>query len=123
KIKGKVYLTALPYYDAATSSIKVRDVDYNLETRDKLLSSASWLAKNKFRSMIQEQISFPLKSQLDDTKKQLQKALNEQGRVHESILLKGTVSEIEPDNIYLTPTAIKAVVNAKGSLIINIDKL
>ena len=42
KIKGKVFLQSVPYYDAATGAIKVRDVDYNLETRDKLLSSASW---------------------------------------------------------------------------------
>ncbi|KAA9340342.1 DUF4403 family protein [Adhaeribacter soli] len=123
KIKGKVFLQAVPYYDAETGSIKVRDVDYNLETRDKLLSSASWLAKNKFRTMIQDQINFPLKSQLEDTKKQIQKALNEQGRVHESVMLRGKVTDIVPDNIYLTPTAIKAIVNAKGNLTISIDKL
>ncbi|MFC5271278.1 DUF4403 family protein [Adhaeribacter terreus] len=123
KIKGKVFLQAIPYYDAESGAIKVRDVDYNLETRDKLLSSASWLAKNKFRTMIQEQINFPLKNQLEDTKKQIQKALNEQGRVHESVMLKGKVTDIVPDNIYLTPTAIKAVVNAKGNIMVDIDKL
>jgi hypothetical protein len=123
KIKGKVFLTAIPYYDAATGAIKVRDVDYNLETRDKLLSSASWLAKNKFRSMIEQQINFPIKSQLEDTKKQLQETLNKSGRVHESIMLKGNITDIVPDNIYLTPTAIKAIVNAKGNLTVTIDKL
>lgn len=123
KIKGKVFLQAVPYYDAATGAIKVRDVDYSLETRDKLLSSASWLAKNKFRNLIEQQINFPLKGQLDDTRKQLQQALNEQGRVHESVMLKGKVTELVPDNIYLTPTAIKAVVNAKGNLTVTIDKL
>ena len=114
---------AIPYYDAATGAIKVRDVDYNLETRDKLLSSASWLAKNKFRSLIEQQINFPLKDQLEDAKKQLQKTLNEQGRVHESVMLKGKITDIVPDDIYLTPTAIKAIVNAKGNLNVIIDKL
>jgi len=123
KIVGKVFLEATPYYDVETGAIKVRNVDYNLETRDKLLSSANWLAKNKFRSMIEQQINFPLKEQLEDAKKQLQKTLNESGRVHESVMLKGKITDIVPDDIYLTPTAIKAIVNAKGNLTVTIDKL
>ena len=32
-------------------------------------------------------------------------------------------TDIVPDNIYLTPTAIQAIVNAKGNLTVTIDKL
>ncbi|MEJ8757747.1 DUF4403 family protein [Pontibacter sp. H259] len=123
KIVGKVYLRGTPYYDAPTASIKVRDVDYTLETKDRLLNTASWLAKNKFKDMIQQQVSIPVKDQLSDAHKTLQQALDKQGRVHESVLLKGKIQAIEPDNIYLTPTAIRAVINAKGNLTATIDKL
>lgn len=123
KIVGKVYLRGTPYYDAATASIKVRDVDYDLDTKDKLLNTASWLAKNKFTDMIQEQVSFPVQSQLNDAKKMLQATLNQQSRVNESLLLKGTIHEITPDNIYLTPEGIKAVVNATGKLTATVDRL
>ncbi|MBR0569842.1 DUF4403 family protein [Microvirga sp. STS03] len=123
KIVGKVYLRGTPYYDAATSSIKVRDVDYTLETKDKLLNTASWLAKNKFKDMIQQQVNIPVKDQLTDAHKSLQQALDKQGRVHESVMLKGKIQTIEPDNIYLTPTAIRAVITAKGNLTATIDKL
>jgi len=123
KVVGKVYLRGTPYYDAATASIKVRDVDYDLDTKDKLLNTASWLAKNKFTDMIEEQVSFPVQSQLNDAKKMLQATLNQQSRINESLLLKGTIQEITPDNIYLTPEGIKAVVNATGTLTATVDKL
>ncbi|HEY4650542.1 MAG TPA: DUF4403 family protein [Pontibacter sp.] len=123
KIAGKVYLRGTPYYDAATASIKVRDVDYTLETKDKLLSTASWLAKNKFKDMIQQQVNIPVKDQLTEAHKSLQQALDSQGRVHESVMLRGKIQAIEPDNIYLTPTAIRTVINAKGNLTATIDKL
>lgn len=123
KIVGKVYLRATPFYDPATQSIMVRDVDYDLETKDKLLSTASWMAKGKFKELIQSQINFPVKGQLDEARKMLQASLEQPTRVHESVLLKGSVTEIVPDNIYLTPTSIKAVVNAKGNLTVKIDKL
>ena len=123
KIVGKVYLRGTPYYDAQTASIKVRDVDYDLDTKDKLLSTASWLAKNKFIDMIQAQVNIPVQSQLDDAKKMLQNTLDKQGRVHESLLLRGNIKHITPDNIYLTQDGIKAVVNAKGTLTATVDKL
>ncbi|MBC5994878.1 DUF4403 family protein [Pontibacter sp. SD6] len=123
KIVGKVYLRGTPYYDAQTASIKVRDVDYDLDTKDKLLNTASWLAKNKFKDMIQAQVSIPVQSQLDDAKKMLQNTLDKQGRVHESLLLRGSIKHITPDNIYLTKDGIKAVVNAKGTLTATVDKL
>ncbi|WP_026461955.1 DUF4403 family protein [Adhaeribacter aquaticus] len=122
-IAGKVFLKAVPYYDVASTSIRVRDLDYDLDTKDQLLKTASWLAKNRFVESIQNQISFPVKSQLEDAHKMLQKTLDESGRVHESVLLKGRITEIVPDAIYLTPTAIRAVVNAKGNLTAQIDKL
>ena len=122
KIVGKVYLRGTPYYDAQTASIKVRDVDYDLDTKDKLLNTASWLAKNKFKDMIQAQVSFPVQSQLDDAKKMLQSTLDKQGRVNESLLLRGSIKHITPDNIYLTKDGIKAVVNAKGTLTATVDK-
>ncbi|MFD2513107.1 DUF4403 family protein [Pontibacter locisalis] len=123
KIVGKVYLRGTPYYDAASHSIKVRDIDYDLDTKDKLLSTASWLAKNKFKDMIQQQVSIPVKGELDNARKMLQSTLDKQGRVHNSVLLRGSIKDITPDNIYLTPEGIKAVVNAKGYLTATIDKL
>ncbi|GAB3538672.1 hypothetical protein GCM10027443_34080 [Pontibacter brevis] len=123
KIVGKVYLRGTPYYDAATASIKVRDVDYDLDTKDKLLNTASWLAKNKFKDMIEQQVSIPVQSQIDEAKKMLQATLDKQGRVHESLLLRGNIQQIAPENIYLAPDGIKAVVNAKGSLTATVDKL
>jgi len=122
-IAGKIFLKAVPYYDAATTSIKVRDLDYDLNTKDRILQTASWLAKNKFVESIQSQINFPVKNQLDNARNLLQKTLDQSERIHESVLLKGQITEIVPDAIYLTPTSIKAVVNAKGNLTAFIDKL
>jgi len=123
KIVGKVYLRGIPYYDAQTASIKVRNVDYDLDTKDKLLNTASWLAKNKFTEMIQEQVNIPVQGELVNAKKLLQSSLDKSGQVNESLLLRGNIRDIMPENIYLTPTGIKAVINAKGNLTATIEKL
>ncbi|WP_370583229.1 DUF4403 family protein [Pontibacter sp. FD36] len=123
KLVGKLYLRGTPYYDAQTASIRLRDVDYDLDTRDMLLNTANWLAKNKFKEMIQSQVNIPVQSQLTDVRNMLQQTLNQSGRLHESVLLRGAVSELALENIYLSPSGIQAVVNARGSLTATIDKL
>lgn len=123
KIVGKVFLKAIPYYDAATSSIRVREVDYDLKTKDQLLKTASWLAKGRFIHNLQEQINFPVKTQLEQARHLLQKSLDQSARVNDNVILKGTIRSFTPDNIYLTPTSIKAVVNAQGNLMVQIVKI
>jgi hypothetical protein len=121
-IAGKIFLKAVPYYDAATASIRVRDLDYDLATKDKIVQTASWLTKDKFVDNIQAQVSFPVKSQLEDTRKLLQRTLDQSGRVNDMVLLKGQITEIVPEAIYVTPTSLKALVNAKGNLSARIEK-
>ncbi|QMU30745.1 DUF4403 family protein [Adhaeribacter radiodurans] len=123
KIVGKVFLKGIPYYDAATASIRIRDVDYDLQTKDQLLKTASWLAKGRFIRNIQDQINFPVKTQLEQARTLLQNSLDQSARVNDAILLKGNIRSFTPDNIYLTPTSIKAVVNAEGNLTVQIVKL
>ena len=120
-IAGKIFIKAIPYYDVATASIRVRDADYDLNTKDQLLKTASWLAKNRFIQTIEDQISFPIKTQLEQARQLLQRNLDEATKVNTAVQLKGNITEIIPDAIYLTPTSIKAVVNAKGNLTAQIN--
>lgn len=123
KLVGKIYLRGTPYYDPETASIRLRDIDYDLDTKDMLLSTASWLAKNKFKEMIQSEVSIPVQSQLTDVRTMLQHTLDTSGRMHESVLLRGAVNELVLETIYLSPTGIKAIVNASGNLTATVDKL
>ncbi|MHC2993570.1 hypothetical protein OB13_19045, partial [Pontibacter sp. HJ8] len=123
KLTGKIYLRGTPYYDPQTASIKLRDIDYDLDTKDRLLSTASWLAKNKFKEMIQSEVDIPVQRQLTDVRNLLQHTLDQSGRMHESVLLRGAVNELVLETIYLSPTGIQAIVHASGSLTATVDKL
>ena len=123
QLAGKVFLKAIPYYDATTASIRLREVEYDLQTKDQLVKTANWLAKGKFVQHIQQRVAFPVKNQLDEVRTLLQQSLDQSAHLHESISLRGTIQSFTPDAIYLTPTAIKAVVNAQGNLTVQIVKL
>jgi hypothetical protein len=123
KLTGKIFLKATPYYDHHTSTIRVRNLDYSLDTKDMLVQTASWLAKDHFRENLEQQISLPIRSQIEEVKKKIQAVLIQTSRGHESIQLTGALTHMEPEDIYLTPTSIKAVVNARGKISMQIEKL
>jgi hypothetical protein len=123
KLEGKIFLKATPYYDSITSTVRVRDLDYSLDTKDMLVQTASWLAKEHFRENLEKQINLPVRSQIEEVRKKLQAMLVQTGRGYKAVQLTGALTHVEPEDIYLTPTSIKAVVNARGKLSLEIEKL
>ncbi|WP_190300282.1 DUF4403 family protein [Rufibacter hautae] len=115
KFQGKVWLQATPFYDPATQSIKVQNLEYTLQTRDKLVNTAQWLLQNKFKAQLEKQMEFPVKSQLANMRQALQAGLKE-NQLQERFLLRGADFTLEPDTLYVTPTGVQTHFLASGQL-------
>jgi hypothetical protein len=64
-----------------------------------------------------------MKDHISNAQKMLQDGLTKNGRLSPNVLLKGNITNLVPEGIYLTPTGIKAVVNAQGKVNVLVDKL
>jgi len=114
-IKGIVYLTGQPFYNSDNKSIAIKNFDFELKSRDVLLKSASWLVNNKnFRSDIEKQLVFPIKTELEEAKKLANSAINY--KINESTKLNGTIENIEPSDVFIKTDAIKIIIKAIGNL-------
>jgi hypothetical protein len=122
-IKGNIYLQGIPYYDAVSASIKIKDFDFYFKTRDVLLKTAGWVTKIGFKQRIQDNLQVPIKEKLEEARKMVQDGLNKNGRINDNIVIKGNISNIIPDGIYLSPNSMKAVVTGIGNISVIIDKL
>lgn len=114
-LAGKVYLKGKPYYDPATTSIKIKDLDYDLDTKNKLAKTADWLAHGKFLSMMEPYFSISVASQLEEGKKMIQENLAG-NKFNKNINLNGKLNELTPGAMFVTPNGIQAVITAKGKL-------
>jgi hypothetical protein len=120
-INGKIYFKGTPAYDPATKSVFLDNFDYDLKTRNVLVSTANWFFQGKFAKNMKESMTFNIGGQIDEMKKQVQANLNKS--VSKGVTLNGNVVDLTPDKVYLTPNSIIAVINAKGKLDIKIDGL
>ena len=121
-INGDIYLKGRPYYDAHDQTISLKDLQYDLDTKNVLAQSANWLLKGTFARTLEKQLTIPVGSQIADMQKLLQEQLKN-NQIAKGIVINGRIDEIRPDQVYLTPTALLTVVNARGRIEVKVEGL
>jgi hypothetical protein len=114
-LEGKVYIKGKPYYDAASRSLKMKDLDFDLDTKDKLLKTANWLAHGKFLKMMEPYFSIPVADQLEEAQKMIRSNLSGDA-MNKKVKLNGNLTELRPGPMYVIPAGIRAIIYAKGNL-------
>lgn len=116
--KGKIFLTGTPQIEAKTNLINLPDLDFNLETKNFLVKSAGWILKSNLRKMIQENINFYLTLNLNETKKELEKQLNDYP-LATGFKMKSRIDQLSVENIQITPEGILVDLAIGGNLGVN----
>jgi len=112
---GTIYLSGKPYYDSITSSIKLNEVDFDLETKNALIKTANWLLHKKFTKMIENNMVFPIGNKIEESKNLINKEIQSYN-INKNLVLNGKVTEIKIQNVFLTPESVKLAIIFKGQL-------
>lgn len=121
-VTGDIYLRGQPYYDAQTKSVTLRNLTYDLETRNLLQKAASWLLKSTLARTLEKNLTFPVGDQIDAVRQSVQDRMANYS-LAKGVTLSGKIDEVRPDQVYLTPTAMVAVVHANGKVNIRVQGL
>ncbi|MCK9616966.1 MAG: DUF4403 family protein [Lentimicrobiaceae bacterium] len=118
-IKGNLYFEGIPYFDPSTQALKVKELDYEIKTKNSLLKTADWLAHGTLANLIQDKISFPLAENINQAKLLIQKNLVN-NKVAENVLLNGTLGNITVDTIWMDTTSLKTSVQFNGKITLSL---
>lgn len=102
--------------------LSLKNVDYDLDTRSVLIQTANWLLQGKFAKQIEQQFVFPVGPQVDEAQKAIRQQLTNR-KVAKGIDFGGRLDTLDPDQVYLTPSSLVALIVAKGRIEIKIDGL
>lgn len=114
-VTGDIYLRGQPFYDAATKTVSLKNLTYDLETKNLLQRAASWLLYGTLAKTMEKNLNVPVGEQIDAIRAAVQDRLRNY-QLAKGVVLRGTISDIRPDQVYLTPTALVAVVYATGKV-------
>jgi len=121
-VNGTVYLAGFPKYNEETKEIYFDELDYVLDTKDKLMRTASWLAQGIIVKKIQETCRYSIKPNLDEGKKTMMNYLNNYSPMP-GVFINGKMDDIQFQKIQLTKNAIIAFVKINGEVNVTVNGL
>lgn len=117
--KGQVHLRGTPVFHPEKNRIELEDFDFDLQTKNVLHRSAAWLFKGNIRSSFAEQLNFPLESNLNQVRDEINTQLN-QLQAGPWIKLKTPGLHLTMDDVILTPDGMALNVLLSGLVEVNL---
>lgn len=117
--EGTAYLAGKPAYNPVSHIIEIKDLDFDVKTRDKFLKTASWLFNRKITDEISSHTKFDLTSFIDSTRMALTKQLNREWTP--GIMSFGVITDINLNDIFPLSRFLVIRSSCKGLLSIQVN--
>ena len=117
--KGLFYLTGKPSFDITTKTIELKDLDFDIKSKNMLLKTANWLFTRRIINELRKYSSFDLSSYIDTAITTINQQLNREWI--KGISSVGNLDEIKIVNIYPLREHLVIRSNCSGTLSVKID--
>lgn len=121
-IKGTLFLTGIPMYDDSRKELYFDQMDYALETKNKLIQTANWLAQGLILKKIEANCRYSIRPNLEEGTKNLMGYLKNYSPMP-GVFVNGKVSSIQFKKIEITNQAMLASMSITGELTVTVDGL
>ncbi len=119
-LNGTIYLSGIPKYNTATKEIYFDELDYVLDTKNKLIKTANWLAQGLVLNKIKENCKYSIAENLKEAETSIKPYLNNYSPV-KGVFINGNLSKISLQSIQLTDHSFVAFISVNGAVKMNID--
>jgi len=118
---GTFYLTGRPVYDKETYFLEVKNIDFDIKSKNALLKSSEWLFSRRIINEISSYTRFDLKTYIDSAKLTINQQLN-----HEwikGISSSGQINDIQLIGIYPLGQSLVIRSNCSGELSVKMESV
>lgn len=121
-VNGTIYLTGFPQYNEQTKEVYFDKLDYVLDTKNKLMRTANWLAQGIVLRKIQESCRYSIVPNLEEGKQNMAAYLKNYSPMP-GVFVNGKMEDIQFQKIQLTNKAIIAFIKINGTVNVSVDGL
>lgn len=119
-VSGTLYLNGVPKYNVASKEIYFEDLEYALDTKNRLTKIANWLAQGIILKKIKENCRYSIATNLTDAQKEIATYLKNYSPMP-GVFVNGKTEPIVFQNIQLTNEAIVAFLKVNGNISVAVD--
>lgn len=121
-VNGTIYLAGFPQYNDKTKEVYFDQLDYALDTKNKLMRTANWLAQVLILRKIEQSCRYSIKPNLEEGQKSMMTYLKNYSPM-QGVFVNGKIEEIQFQKIQLTNQAIIAFIKVRGTVNVSVDGL
>lgn len=121
-VNGTIYLAGFPKYNEQTKEVFFDQLDYALDTKNKLMRTANWLTQGLVLRKIQQSCRYSIKPNLEEGKQSMMTYLKNYSPM-QGVYINGKMEDIQFQKIELTNQAIIAFIKVKGIINVSVDGL
>lgn len=121
-VNGTIYLAGFPQYNSQSKELYFDKLDYVLDTKDKLMRTASWLAEGYILRKIESSCRYSIQPNLEEGKQNMMAYLKNYSPMP-GVFVNGKTNDIEFQKVQLTNQAIIAFIKVSGTVSVSIDGL
>jgi hypothetical protein len=117
--KGVFYLTGKPMFDATTKIIELRDLDFDIKSKNTLLKTAAWLFNKRIVTELKKYSRFDLTSYITTAITSINQQLNKEWM--KGIQSNGKMDELKIVSFYPLREHLIVRSNCSGNLSVRVD--
>jgi hypothetical protein len=121
-VNGTIYLAGFPQYNEQTKEVFFDQLDYALDTKNKLMRTANWLTQGLVLRKIQQSCRYSIKPNLEEGKQSMMNYLKNYSPM-QGVYVNGKMEDIQFQKIELTNQAIIAFIKVKGTVNVSVNGL
>jgi hypothetical protein len=114
-IKGVLYLTGVPYFHPEDTTLRIKELKFDLKTRNLAMNSTKWLFSGKVERMITRAVAIPFKANIAEIELQIARFINHYPLGY-GFELNGKLVRLSVSELFLSPESVKANVVFSGNL-------
>ncbi|GAB2538277.1 DUF4403 family protein [Spirosoma aerophilum] len=122
KVKGNLYFHGSPQYDTLTNTLRIKNVDFDVDTKERLFATADWLLHDHLRDTIQAAMVIPLRQQITSIPDKIETAFAK-AKVGQKTDLNLDTFRLTPQRIVVRPDGIQVLIKVQSKVAVKVKKL
>ncbi|WP_420149556.1 DUF4403 family protein [Spirosoma sp.] len=121
-VNGTLYFHGNPAYDTLTNTLRMKDIDFDVDTKEKLFATADWLLHDHFRDTLQTVTVVPLRQPISTIPQKIEAAFA-RGKAGKKTNLDIDSFQLVPKRIIVRPDGVQLLIRVESKVAVKVKRL
>ncbi|GAB2553797.1 DUF4403 family protein [Spirosoma areae] len=121
-VNGTLYFHGIPAYDTLTNTLRIVNVDFDVDTKEHLFATADWLLHDNLRDTIQTALVVPLRQQIDTIPEKIETAFA-RAKAGQKTDLDIDAFQLVPQRIVVQRDGVQLLIKVRSKVAVKVKKL